>query len=149
MQALRQPGSSFKPFVYLTALERGFTPASVVRDEPYEVVIDRQRGKTWSPKNFSSSFKGSITLRKALASSTNVISAKLIMHVGPHAVVDTARRLGLTSYLSPYPALALGASAQMPPPPLVGAPGLLCWRGPLRWSSTSAEGFWDPRSPTV
>ncbi len=110
VQALRQPGSSFKPFVYLTALERGFTPASVVRDEPYEVVIDRQRGKTWSPKNFSSSFKGSITLRKALASSTNVISAKLIMHVGPHAVVDTARRLGLTSYLSPYPALALGAS---------------------------------------
>lgn len=110
VQALRQPGSSFKPFVYLTALERGFTPASVISDAPYEVVLDKQNGKTWTPKNFSSNFKGPVTLRQALANSLNVISAKLIMHVTPRAVVETARRLGITSYLNAYPSLALGAS---------------------------------------
>ncbi len=109
VQALRQPGSSFKPFVYLTALERGFTPASVINDEPFEVLLDKQSGKTWRPNSLSK-FKGPVTLRQALASSLNIVSAKLIMQVGPRAVVDTARRLGISSYLNAYPSLALGAS---------------------------------------
>lgn len=110
VQALRQPGSSFKPFVYLTALEHGFTPASLLVDEPVEFLIDPQTGRTWSPKNFSGDHKGSMTLRQALENSTNVIAAKLIDQVGPHAVIETARRLGINTYLNPYPSLALGGS---------------------------------------
>ncbi|GAK55364.1 penicillin-binding protein 1A, PBP-1a [Candidatus Vecturithrix granuli] len=110
VQALRQPGSSFKPFVYLTALEHGFTPGTIIVDEPVEFLIDRQTGKTWSPKNFSGNHKGPMTLRQALEDSTNVIAAKLIDQVGPHAVIETARRLGIHTYLNPYPSLALGGS---------------------------------------
>ena len=110
VQALRQPGSSFKPFVYLTALERGFTPATIVVDEPFEIVINPQTGETWEPKNFSGNHKGPMRLRRALETSTNVIAAKLIQQVGIHSVIDTARRLGITTHLNPYPSLALGAS---------------------------------------
>lgn len=110
VQALRQPGSSFKPFVYLTALERGRTPADIIVDEPVTFVIDQRTGQTWSPKNFSGTHEGSLTLRRALEKSVNVIAAKLIDQIGPHAVVDTARRLGITAYLNPYPSLALGGS---------------------------------------
>ena len=110
VQALRQPGSSFKPFVYLTALERGFTPSTIIVDEPVEFLIDERTGQTWSPKNFSGNHKGPMTLRQALESSTNVIAAKLIDQIGPHAVIETARRLGINSYLNPYPSLALGGS---------------------------------------
>ena len=110
VQALRQPGSSFKPFVYLTALERGFTPATIVVDEPFEIVIDPQTEETWVPKNFGGSHKGPMRLRQALETSTNVIAAKLIQQVGVHSVIDTARRLGITTHLNPYPSLALGAS---------------------------------------
>ncbi len=110
VQALRQPGSSFKPFVYLTALERGFTPATIIIDEPYEVVLNPKTGETWRPKNFSGKHKGPMRLRRALETSTNVIAAKLIQQVGVHAVIDTARRLGITTYLNPYPSLALGGS---------------------------------------
>jgi penicillin-binding protein 1A len=110
VQALRQPGSSFKPFVYLTALEQGRTPADIIVDEPVTFVIDPRNEKTWSPKNFSGDHKGPLTLRTALEKSINVVAAKLIDQIGPHAVVDTARRLGITAYLNPYPSLALGGS---------------------------------------
>lgn len=110
VQALRQPGSSFKPFVYLTALERGFTPSTIIVDEPVEFLIDARTGQTWSPKNFSGNHKGPMTLRQALESSTNVVAAKLIDQIGPHAVIETARRLGINTYLNPYPSLALGGS---------------------------------------
>ncbi|MBD3308122.1 PBP1A family penicillin-binding protein [candidate division KSB3 bacterium] len=110
VQALRQPGSSFKPFVYLTALERGLTPADIIVDEPVTFVIDEERGQTWSPRNFSGDHKGPMTLRHALETSTNVVAAKLIDQIGPRAVVETARKLGITSHLNPYPSLALGGS---------------------------------------
>ena len=110
VQALRQPGSAFKPFVYLTALERGLTPANIIVDEPTEFLIDPQTGATWTPRNFSGTHKGPMTMRRALETSTNVVAAKLIDQVGPHAVIDTARRLGISSYLNPYPSLALGGS---------------------------------------
>jgi penicillin-binding protein 1A len=110
VQALRQPGSSFKPFVYLTALERGFTPANIIVDEPVTFMIDPRTNQTWSPRNFTEEYKGPITLRQAMEESINVVSAKLIDQIGPHAVIDTARRLGISSYLNPYPSLALGGS---------------------------------------
>ena len=103
VQALRQPGSSFKPFIYLSALERGLTPADVMVDEPISF-------QNWSPKNFSGTFEGAMTIRYALEHSVNVIAAKLIEQIGPPKIVDTARRLGINSYLNPYPSLALGGS---------------------------------------
>lgn len=110
VQALRQPGSSFKPLVYLTALERGFTTANIIIDEPVCFTIDERTGKTWCPKNFSRNHKGPITLRRALETSINIIAAKLIDQIGPHSVIETARRLGINTYLNPYPSLALGGS---------------------------------------
>lgn len=110
VQAMRQPGSSFKPFVYLTALERGRTPSDIIVDEEVTFVIDPRTEQTWTPKNFGNTHKGPMTLRNGLQTSTNVIAAKLIDQIGPHAVVDTARRLGITAYLNPYPSLALGGS---------------------------------------
>ncbi len=110
VQALRQPGSSFKPFVYLTALERGFTTATIMVDEPFCITLDPQTGRKWCPDNFSRTHKGPMTLRQALEHSVNIIAAKLIELVGVHSVIDTARRLGITAYLNPYPSLALGSS---------------------------------------
>lgn len=110
VQALRQPGSSFKPFVYLTALERGFTPSDIIVDEPTTFLVDARTNQTWTPSNYSEDHKGPMTLRQALENSTNVICAKIIQQVTPQAVVETARRLGITTYIHPYLSIALGSS---------------------------------------
>ncbi|TCR63005.1 penicillin-binding protein 1A [Bosea sp. BK604] len=111
--AHRQPGSSFKPFVYLTALERGLRPDTVRTDSP--VNIDG-----WRPENYDRGYRGPITLRRALALSLNTVAVKLNMEVGPTAVVQTAQRLGITSPLQAAPSLALGTS-EVTPLELVGA----------------------------
>jgi penicillin-binding protein 1A len=103
VKAKRQPGSSFKPFVYLTALEQGATPDSTVVDEP--VSIDG-----WSPENYAREYHGAVTLRTALALSINTVAAKLGNSVGPVNVVNTARRLGIDSELQPNASIALGTS---------------------------------------
>ncbi len=109
----RLPGSSFKPFVYLTAMmELGYSPATVVRDEP--VIIDIPGGQPWEPKNFGKVFAGDIILKKALMKSLNVISAKLMQEVGPEKVIETARRFGIKSPLGKNYSLALGTSGISP-----------------------------------
>jgi len=109
----RLPGSSFKPFVYLTAMmDLGYSPATVVRDEP--VIIDIPGGQTWEPKNFGKVFAGDIILKKALMKSLNVISAKLMQKVGPEKVIETARRFGVKSPLGKNYSLALGTSGVSP-----------------------------------
>jgi 1A family penicillin-binding protein len=109
----RLPGSSFKPFVYLTAMtELGYSPATVVRDEP--VVIDIPGAKPWEPKNFGEKFAGDIILKKALMKSLNVVSAKLMQEVGPEKVIETARRFGIKSPLGKNYSLALGTSGVSP-----------------------------------
>ena len=100
--ALRQPGSAFKLFVYLAALEHGLSPASRMIDEP--INIDG-----WQPTNNSQRYVGEISLRDAFAQSINTIAVKLSEQVGRRQVVDTARRLGITSKLPPHPSIALGA----------------------------------------
>jgi penicillin-binding protein 1A len=105
--ARRQPGSSFKPFVYLTALERGLTPNTVRADTPVNI-------KGWTPENYDRSYRGPITLRNALALSLNTVAVKLNMEVGPEAVVQTAQRLGITSPLQANGSLALGTSEVTP-----------------------------------
>jgi len=108
-QALRQPGSSFKPFIYTAAIERGYTPSSRIEDAPF-TVTDPQTGKEWQPENYTHRYYGPTTLRVALEQSRNVVAAKLLLKVGIPQVIDTARRMGIVSYLSPYPSLSLGSS---------------------------------------
>lgn len=105
--AKRQPGSAFKPFVYLTALERGLTPDSVREDAPINV-----RG--WRPENYSREYFGPVTLTKALALSLNTVAVRLGLEVGPAAVIKTARRLGITSPLQSNATIALGTSEVTP-----------------------------------
>jgi penicillin-binding protein 1A len=101
--AKRQPGSAFKPFVYLTALERGLTPDSVREDKPVAI-------KGWKPENYSRDYHGPVTLTQALALSLNTVSVRLTLEVGPSAVAKTAYRLGIASKLDANPSLALGTS---------------------------------------
>jgi penicillin-binding protein 1A len=105
--AKRQPGSSFKPFVYLSALERGLRPDTVREDAPITV-------KGWSPENYSREYFGPVTLTKALALSLNTVAVRLGLEVGPKTVVRTAHRLGITSELEPNASIALGTSAVTP-----------------------------------
>jgi len=101
--AKRQPGSAFKPFVYLTAIERGLTPETVREDKPIAV-------KDWRPENYSHEYFGSVSLRQALAMSLNTVSVRLTLEFGPTAVVRTAHRLGIASKLTPNASIALGTS---------------------------------------
>jgi penicillin-binding protein 1A len=101
--ARRQPGSTFKPFVYLTALEHGLTPDAVRDDRPIEV-------KGWRPENFNREYFGPVTLIQALANSLNSVSVRLTLELGPAAVVHTAHRLGIASRLDANPSIALGTS---------------------------------------
>ncbi|MBF0375294.1 MAG: transglycosylase domain-containing protein, partial [Alphaproteobacteria bacterium] len=102
-QALRQPGSAFKPFVYLAALEQGLTPESVVEDAPIRLG-------NWQPGNFDERFRGPIPLREALAQSVNTVAVRLTEKVGRKTVAATAHRLGITTPLLADASLALGTS---------------------------------------
>jgi penicillin-binding protein 1A len=101
-QAQRQAGSSFKPFVYLTAMEAGHTPQEVVNDEPVTI-------NGWSPHNFENKYLGPMTLETALAQSINTIAARLGSEVGTGNVAATAHRLGITTPIQTDPSMALGA----------------------------------------
>jgi len=101
--AKRQPGSAFKAFVYLTALERGLTPDTVREDRPVKV-------KDWQPENYSREYFGPVTLTKALAMSLNTVSVRLTLEMTPMAVIRTAHRLGIASKLEPNASIALGTS---------------------------------------
>jgi penicillin-binding protein 1A len=106
-QAVRQTGSSFKVYVYATALEEGMSPFDTIVDEP---VSFRSGGLIYSPHNYDEKFEGRITLRRALADSRNVPAVRLLDKVGIQNVIDTARKCGITAPLPPYLPLALGAA---------------------------------------
>ncbi len=108
-QALRQPGSSFKPFVYLTALTQGMTHENTIYDLPI-LFVGSQSDKEWSPKNYNDEYHGEVTLQTALAKSLNAATVYLATIVGIENIVDESKNLGIKSRLHPYPALALGAS---------------------------------------
>jgi len=106
-QAWRQPGSAFKPFVYASALENGFTPASIVLDAPFVLTIPGQG--EWRPENYSRQFYGPSTLRTGLVLSRNLMTVRLAHTIGMDRVVETAIRLGVVDKLEPYLPMALGA----------------------------------------
>lgn len=107
IKAKRQPGSSFKPFVYLAAMEAGLSPDTVRIDQPISI-------KGWSPKNYSQKYEGPVKLRTALAKSLNTIAAGLADEVGPQYAVEAAHRLGIQSDLAANPSIALGTSEVTP-----------------------------------
>jgi penicillin-binding protein 1A len=109
VQARRQPGSAFKPFVYVAALESGLTAATVIEDSPVTFPVGR-RGQTWSPENYDRKFRGPTTLQQAVEESVNVVTVKVQERIGINRVVQVARRLGVTSPLATNLSLALGTS---------------------------------------
>jgi penicillin-binding protein 1A len=111
-QALRQPGSSFKPIVYATALENGFTPASYVTDAA--MTFTDSTGKVWSPENYYKKFYGSQPLRKGIELSINGMTVKLAQSVGMRKIVDMAVKLGVVKTMQPVLAMALGAGETTP-----------------------------------
>ncbi len=112
IQSRRQPGSAFKPIIYAAALDRGFTPATVVVDSPlvFEEVKEEGKGLDWKPRNFEERFHGPTTIREALAKSRNVVTVKVLKSIGVDYVVSYARRLGIESALSRDLSIALGSS---------------------------------------
>ncbi len=107
-QALRQPGSSFKPFVYAAALDNGYTPSTLVLDAPLE--IDQGAGQgTWAPQNYEGKFYGPSTLRFGIEHSRNVMTVRLAQDIGMPMIADYAKRFGIYDDLPPYLSFALGA----------------------------------------
>jgi penicillin-binding protein 1A len=102
-KAMRQPGSTFKPFVFLAAMEQGYSPDSVAIDQPIRIG-------NWQPENYNNKYLGRVTLRTAMANSLNSVAAQLANNVGPKNVVAVAHRLGITSHLGNDASIALGTS---------------------------------------
>ncbi len=114
-QAQRQPGSAFKPFIYSAALEKGFTPATVVNDAPFFVPGDKAGGEDWEPKNYDGKFEGPMRVRTALAKSKNLVTVRVLQAIGPQYAQDYIARFGFDPKLHPpYLTMGLGAGSVTP-----------------------------------
>jgi penicillin-binding protein 1A len=111
VQSVRQPGSAFKPVVYAAAIDHGFTPASVILDQPITLVTPQGE---WRPEDYDGTFQGPVTLRYALNHSLNLVAIQVFMQVGGDTVVSYARRMGLRQRMEPVPSLAIGSCEVMP-----------------------------------
>ena len=115
IQAWRQPGSSFKPFIYSAALEKGFTPATVINDAPLFFDAGVTGGQPWEPKNYDGTFEGPMTLRKGLAKSKNMISIRILQSVGTRNAQEWITKFGFDEDKHPaYLTMALGAGSVTP-----------------------------------
>ena len=114
-QAWRQPGSSFKPFIYSAALEKGFTPSTVVNDAPLFFDSDVTGSQPWEPKNYDGTFEGPMTLRRGLAKSKNMISIQILQAIGPRYAQEWVSKFGFDpDKHPPYLTMALGAGSVTP-----------------------------------
>ena len=114
-QALRQPGSAFKPFIYSAALEKGFSPATIINDAPFFVPAEKAGGEAWEPKNYDGKFDGPMRLRVALAKSKNLVTVRILQAIGPQYAQDYIARFGFDPKLHPaYLTMGLGAGAATP-----------------------------------
>lgn len=114
-QALRQPGSSFKPFVYSAALEKGFTPATIINDAPLMFTAAQTGSEPWEPNNFDGKFDGPLRMRMGLVKSKNLVSVRILQAISPQYVQDYATRFGFDPKLNPpYLTMALGAGNATP-----------------------------------
>jgi penicillin-binding protein 1A len=114
VQSRRQTGSSFKPFVYGAAFEKGLTPADTLFDEPIAIPLGGSDNAVYAPKNYYGKYAGIVTIQRALELSINIPAVKTLMMIGADQVADFARRAGITSPLPQYPSLALGAAGVSP-----------------------------------
>jgi penicillin-binding protein 1A len=114
-QAWRQPGSAFKPFVYSASLEKGFTPATVINDEPVVVDASQTGGQVWEPKNYDGRYEGPMRMRTALAKSKNMVSIRILQAIGPRFAQEFVTRFGFDADKHPaYLTMALGAGSVTP-----------------------------------
>jgi penicillin-binding protein 1A len=114
-QAWRQPGSSFKPFIYSAALEKGFTPATILNDAPVVVDAALTGGQVWEPKNYDGKYEGPMRMRTALVKSKNMVSIRILQSIGPQYAQDYVRRFGFDADKHPpYLTMALGAGSVTP-----------------------------------
>ncbi|UJP06340.1 MAG: penicillin-binding protein 1A [Nitrosomonas sp.] len=114
-QAWRQPGSSFKPFIYSAALEKGFTPATIINDAPLSFSATQTGSRVWEPKNFDGKFDGPMRLRTALTKSKNLVSIRILQAIGIHYAQDYITRFGFdANQHPPYLPMALGAGSTTP-----------------------------------
>ncbi|HYW30677.1 MAG TPA: PBP1A family penicillin-binding protein [Gemmatimonas sp.] len=118
VQALRQPGSTFKPIVYAAAVHEGLGPATIVDDSP--ISMDQLSGEAWTPQNYDMRFMGQMPMRKALYQSRNLAAIRTGMQVGTGPVITMARRFGITTPIPPYPSIYIG-SADVYPIQMIGA----------------------------
>lgn len=114
-QALRQPGSAFKPFIYSAALEKGFSPATVINDAPFFVPAAQAGGEDWEPKNYDGKFEGPMRLRVALAKSKNLVTVRILQAIGPQYAQDYITKFGFDPKQHPaYLTMGLGAGGTTP-----------------------------------
>ncbi|MBW2179071.1 MAG: PBP1A family penicillin-binding protein [Deltaproteobacteria bacterium] len=109
VQSRRQPGSSFKPIIYSAAIDKGYTPATIILDAPI-VFKDKKRDFTWKPKNYAEKFHGPTLLRDALAKSRNIVTIKILKDIGIDYAIDYAKKMGVSSHLNRDLSIALGSS---------------------------------------
>jgi penicillin-binding protein 1A len=115
VQAWRQPGSSFKPFIYSAALERGFTPSTLINDAPLVIDPDLTGGQVWEPRNFEGKYEGPMRMRQALARSKNLVSIRILQSIGPDYAQAYVTRFGFEPERHPpYLTMALGAGSVTP-----------------------------------
>ncbi len=120
-QAWRQPGSSFKPFIYSAALEKGFTPATIINDAPLSFGSDQTGSEPWQPKNYDGKFEGPMRMRQALIKSKNMVSIRILQAITPQYVQDYITKFGLDAEKHPpYLTMALGAGSVTPLQMLTG-----------------------------
>jgi penicillin-binding protein 1A len=149
VQALRQPGSTFKPLVYATAIRAGLSPAYVLDDAP--LSMEQQVGPTWTPQNFDLKFEGPMPMRRALFMSRNIPAIKVGLEVGASQVVSMARRFGLSTEVPPYPSSFIGAG-DVYPLEMIATYSVFANLGLrttpyaiLRVESAEGEVLWEPR----
>ncbi len=149
VQALRQPGSTFKPLVYAAAVRAGYTPSVLIDDDPLQ--LDQVSGEPWTPQNYDLKFEGSMSMRRALYQSRNLPAIRLGMALGPEPVVALARGLGLSTTMPPFPSLYIG-SADVYPIEMIATYTAFANLGMrttpyaiLRVETADGEVLWEPR----
>ncbi len=151
VQALRQPGSTFKPIVYAAAVQQGLGPAHVVDDSP--LSMEQVSGEPWTPQNYDLKFQGPMPMRKALYQSRNLAAVRTGLEVGVEPVIEMARRFGLSTPIPPYPSVFIGA-ADVHPVEMIGAYAVFASLGEratphaiLRVETADGAVVWEPRRP--
>ena len=147
-QALRQPGSTFKPLVYAAAVQNGRPPSYMIEDAP--LAVPQLDGETWTPQNYDLKFEGPLTLRRALYRSVNLAAVRMGMELGENVIIDMARKFGITTPVPPYPSIHIG-SADVYPLEMTAAYSAFATLGTrasptaiLRVENASGETLWSP-----